>query len=68
MSEPPPVSERTRDERLTAVETRLEAELKHLATKEELANLRAWVWGALAAIALSVVATLANIIIRFWPD
>ena len=67
MSDPPPVSERTRDERLTAVETRLEAELKHLATKAELANLRAWVWAAIAAIALSVLATLANIVIRFWP-
>lgn len=68
MSDPPPVSERTRDERLTAVETRLEAELRHLATKAELANLRAWVWGAFAAIALSLLATIANILIRFWPD
>ncbi len=49
------------EERMTTLETEFRTELRHLATKEDLANLR-WQLGGLIIVATGIiVATL-----RFW--
>ncbi len=51
----------TVEERMTTLETEFRTELRHLATKEDLANLR-WQLGGLIIVATGIiVATL-----RFW--
>ena len=51
----------TNDERLTIMETRFDTELKHLATKADLANLRWQLGGLIVAMTGIIIAVL-----RFW--
>lgn len=53
----------TVEERVTALETEFRTELRHLATKADLAELRWQILGALIA-----VATLAVLAVKYLPD
>lgn len=51
----------TVDERMTTLEVEFRTELRHLATKEDLANLR-WQLGGLIIVATGVIVAA----LRFW--